>query len=1138
MTRFYSNLTNIFLALTAFLIGTATSNAFPTDIYAKSSQLSSGKWVKISVSETGVHFIPAATLRSWGFSDISKVKIHGYGGRQIPDQLTQANYKDDLPELSTIRNASGIYFYGVATETWAVSARQYAQTINPYSTNGYYFVSQSDEAPSAVETQSSTIVPEDYATTFTSLIYHEVDKYSLSSSGTMFFGEDFRSNRSQTFNLKLHDLVEDQNAWIRIAFVTNTTSASTVAYDLGNSVNGTISMNSADDNFGVRKLTSRTFKPAGENLDVKLTFQPSGMVTAAHLDALTVNYPRYLRLYNGRLEFSLSKTSAALSGSTAKTHVWDVTDSETPIEMGLTLNGDQATWVNPYYGTRRYYAWNEDASLPTPKLVSSVANQDIHATTMLPDMIIITVKDFAGEAERIANLHRNAPDNFNVLVVNQEEVFNEFSSGTRDPGAFRRMLKMFYDRGREAGRIPRYCLLLGRAFYDVRGVTTESKSYTDPMLPTWQSSESLAESSTYCSDDVMVMLEDNSGNSLLYDRLSMSIGRIPARTLSQAKAYVDKLYAYNENKQLSPWKQSIILEADNGNSGMFMAGDGKSALTTGLEGLYNGMMADEDASQFLFTKVYYDAFPIQNGYCAKADERFTRSLNEGSMLWIYNGHGALETLGGEGLHSKTKINSMYNKHWPVLFAMTCSFGQWDGLPTSGVETVSFNPDGGAIATLSATRKAPIPGNDDVVMALGRSLMRRDAEGSYLRLGDMIYNAKNTLITTKQPGGALTKLRMALLGDPAMRMLIPDATITLDEINGEEVTADNQTTIMARQRVKMSGSLRDVSGNVIDDFNGTLALTLFDAETTTTSAGLAVDETGGRAVNFDEAGSKLFTGRSKVEGGRFEIEFAMPAEIADNFRPATVGMYAYTVDGREAAGVNRDIFVYGFDDMAESDSLPPVIDYAYLNHPSFTNGGTTNEQPTFMAGVSDDIGINLSMAGIGHQMMLKVDDSQTFNDVSLYYTPASDGSASGTIAYPMSELEDGAHTLTFRVWDTSGNSTTHAINFFVEHGAAPTLLDIFTDVNPATTHANFYLSHNRPDAMATVTLDIYSISGRRIWTTTSSGRSDLFLSAPIQWDLRDMGGQRVIRGIYIYRATLTIDGYTLTSPARRIAVTGN
>ena len=141
-----------------------------------------------------------------------------------------------------------------------------------------------------------------------------------------------------------------------------------------------------------------------------------------------------------------------------------------------------------------------------------------------------------------------------------------------------------------------------------------------------------------------------------------------------------------------------------------------------------------------------------------------------------------------------------------------------------------------------------------------------------------------------------------------------------------------------------------------------------------------------------------------------------------------------------------------------------------------------------------------------------------------------------IHYPMSELSNGNHTLSFRVWDTSGNSTTHNIDFFVKEGAKPQVLDIYTDVNPAVTHANFYVAHDRPDALASVTLTVYDMMGRVVWTATDTDRSNLSATAPITWHLEDLGGNRVPRGIYLYRATVKIDGEELTSEAKRIAVT--
>ena len=1139
MTKRFNRLNHILLLLAAAMTAIAAS-AFPTETYTRQSQLATGRWTKVSVSQSGMHFIPLSTLRSWGFKSTTNVRIHGYGGQQLPDHLTLATYIDDLPEIPAYRTASGIYFYAEGTVKWTATSGHYTQSHNPFSTEGYYFLTEGTEPGSSIEQRESTASGGKEATTFEERVYHEVDKVTLSHSGTQLFGEDFRVKREQSFKFSLTDMVENTPIWSRVGFVTNTTSDSrlTISANGKELLTRTIGRSDIDVNYGVRGLYNISFNSESPEVNITLKYTPAGAVSAANLDAITLNYTRLLRLDKGLLDFNLNSTAARLEGTSSATHVWDVTDICKPFEMKTkSTAGSALSWVNPFTGLRKYAAWDETAKMPSPKLIGTVSNQNIHGITDTPDMIIITVKDFAGEAERVAALHRGSPDNFNVLVINQDDIFNEFSSGTKDAGAFRRMLKMFYDRGREAGHPLRYCLLLGHPTYDIRQLTDEMKSVTDPMMPSWQTSESLTISGSYTSDDFLVLLEDNSGNIPAYDNISLAIGRIPARTLAQAKTYIDKLYAYSENKYTSEWKNSIILEADNGNKGAFMAGPDERT-TTGLEGFYYTMMNDPHGSQYRFNKIYYDAFQIQNGACPRADELFNLAIKEGTMLWLFNGHGSQTFLAGEGLHTITKIDQMTNKQWPMLLAITCSFSWWDNNTASGAENLSFNPSGGTIATLSPTRKAFISDNDGITMALGATMMRRDENGRILPIGDMIVNAKNRLRTAAQSGSALAKLRLVLLGDPAMRLAVPDYLLTLDEAGDDEVTSESQTTLMARQRVTLRGAVRDTDGNVVESFNGPLTLTIYDAETTTTSTGIRIDGTDGRAINFDEMGSKLFSGRGSVKDGRFTIDVSMPSEVADNFRPASVSMYASATDGSEASGVSRDIYVYGYDATADPDSIAPSIDYAYLNHSSFSNGETVNEQPMLIAGVSDDIGINLSMAGIGHQMLIKLDDNRSFNDVALYYTPSADGSPSGTIAYPLSEISEGPHTLTLRVWDTSGNSSSRDISFFVRQGALPQVFDIYSDANPASTHANFYISHNRPEANATVKLDIYNMAGHRIWTSMVSGPSDMFLSTPIQWNLQDMGGRRVPRGIYIYRASIEIDGHELTTPARRIAVTGH
>lgn len=246
--------------------------------------------------------------------------------------------------------------------------------------------------------------------------------------------------------------------------------------------------------------------------------------------------------------------------------------------------------------------------------------------------------------------------------------------------------------------------------------------------------------------------------------------------------------------------------------------------------------------------------------------------------------------------------------------------------------------------------------------------------------------------------------------------------------------------MARQRLNVTGTITDPTGQPLTGFNGTVGATLYDAEYSTTSKGRTTANDGeGRQVTFEEQGSRLFAGRDSVVAGRFSLSIAMPDQVSDNFRPAAIALYAVAADGTEATGANRNFYVYGYDDTADLDLTPPVIEYAYLNHQSFADGDAVNPSPMFIARVTDDTGINLSAAGVGRRMSLTLDGKTSLPDVAQYFTPSADGTPGGTVAYPLSDLSDGHHDLTFRVYDTSGNSARATINFAVAKGLEPKFL---------------------------------------------------------------------------------------------------
>lgn len=1110
--------------------------AFSPDTYAGRSALADGRWVKVSVASTGMHFIPASDLRSWGFSDPTRVRVHGYGGRRLNDLLTEANYTDDLPLVQTVNTQRGVWFYAVGPVEWqANTSRRLTHRNNPYTSVGYYFITQSDEPLREFEATGLARTPEEEPSTFTAALLHETDLMNFGESGNMFFGESFVSRPSQNYSFTLTDRVASTPVNARIAVGTDGAASSTFELTANGAALGekaTVGKRPSETAHYWASIGTfdRRIDLDGTSINIGIRYSRPSAILRAHLDYIELNYTRRMVLAGGLLDFATSTSDIqTIAGISEGTRLWDVTDPLDIRDVNRLASGDRAAWSAQTASERRYSAWDESASMPRPAYVGAVDNQNLHdSSAEIPDMVIFTLPRWGAEAERLAQLHRLSADSLKVMVVGQQEVFNEFASGAPDYGAFRRMLKMMWDRGAdggEGGKL-RYVLFFGPTSFDNRMVTDAMRSLKVDFMPSWQTEASIQDGPSYTSDDIVAMLADGSSPSAR-SRMDIAVGRIPCRSTAQAKGYVDKLASYMGSARPGLWRNMVTTLADNGNAADHMKQ---------TERMLNNMASTTLGARKTINKVYVDSYDIVNGTAVGARNRLYRQLNDGTLLWTYIGHGALESLTAENIVRTNDIdNEMYFRNLPMLYAATCNFSQHDGQQQSGAERMLFNTSGGAIATFSSCRTAYISENGLLSEQFGKYIFGKDSDGRLLTVGEAIRRAKNELSRSSD-----NHMHYVLFGSPAMRLAAPECEVRLETINGEEPGPEKDITIKARQRVRLTGIVADAAGQKMTDFNGSLYISLYDAAKSVTSKGHDVDkDIEPVQYTYDDQSSLLFQGRDTVADGAFDLTIAMPSEIADNFRPALISFYAAenSARRREAAGTNSDFFVFGTDTEAAPDTIAPVIEYAYLNHESFRPGDIVNEQPMLLASVTDDTGINLSTAGIGHQMTLQLDGKTFYNDVALYYSPFADGTPGGTIAYPLPTLSEGNHELTLRVYDTSGNPASRSLSFYVVQGAKPVIFDIYTDANPATSHANFYLQHNRPDAVITVTFEVYDMMGRRVWSSTATDRSDMFLSAPIQWNLCSQGGSRVTRGIYIYRAIVRTDDGEVTSKAKRVAVSG-
>lgn len=1076
-----------------------------------------------------MHFIPAATLRSWGISDPSRMSMHGYGGGRIPDELSAVTYVDDLPPVCVHATEKGVYFYAVGPVGWEMAGGALQRVRNPFSDRGYYFITSTAGTPTRPAHRGAPGCGENPATDFLCPLLHEQDLAPIGDMGHDFYGEDFRTQPTCTFSFGLAGRREGTAVRLRTALAVNSTSASSVEISADGSPLGPARTVRATPQYhsGSGMVASYVLAPdaVGERIAITYRFRPTGQVKDARLDYIELNYTRAIALGDGgELQFSARQADVRLDGAGADTHVWDVTDPADVAEVSAAFDGGSLEWTMPSDSMRRYAAWNEDAKLPCPERVGVVANQNLHQLPdVSPDMVIITVPQWVGEASRLARIRRGGSAPVESVVVSADEIYNEFSSGVPDVNALRRYLKMVYDRGLAAGHPLRYALLLGRPTFDNRGIATDRRDMA-VTLPTWQTDEALAEERSYTSDDIFAMLDDGSGADFRNDRLAIAVGRIPARTTAELRSYIDKLESYTGTIPDGEWCNRVIVVADDGDSG---------AHAVQSENFCGRVV--ENGLTMLFDKVYIDAYDVTGGVSEEGRRRMYRYLDEGGVWWHYTGHGTQYQLTAEKLITPSDIGTLSPRHLPVLCAVTCSFLRWDGKEPSGGERLALSADGGVIAAISATRRTFIEENAVFNDAIGRFAFTPDASGALPAVGDILQRAKNHLTSTSP--SAEGRFRYVLLGDPSMPMAVPALRIAVESVDGEEISSDSQPVLAARQKAVVGCVVTDASGNPVDDFEGYVHVTLYDADRSTTTNGRPVAGSEGRQVTFDEHGDRLCVERDTVIGGRFTVEIDMPSEISDNFRPATLNMAAVSPSSH-ASAVFRNLYINGTDNSTPGDTLAPVVESIWLNREDFRNGATVNPTPMLVARVSDNTAISLATSGIGNVMTIRIDGSRTLGDVSSYYTPeASATGCAGTIAYPLPQMPEGAHTLELKVCDTSGNATYASVNFYVSENAAPEIIRIYTDANPASTQARFYITHDRPDTPLNLDMEIYDMRGRRVWTARHTWRSGVAATPALTWNLCDTGGHRVERGIYIYRAVITDAQNRASRPvAGRLAVT--
>lgn len=966
---------------------------------------------------------------------------------------------------------------------------------------------------------------------------------SINLSGRRLFEK--LSQSTQTFNdfgnPETLGIVEGE-IYVDCKFVPLTTTSKaqgeiTLSFAGNKLYNGNTSLQSGTYTKGKdMELAQKYEYKAGDHLSVKLEYKKSQQPsTDGYVDYIRLNVKRQLKTYNEPYTFFRSFKSRnhisrfVIEGANSACMVMDITDPANCKIIETELTGSTMSFTIPESNSLREFVLirTDRTDFPVPVSKGAVECRNLHGWSN-KDMIIISPSTLRKEAERLKEAHETQ-DGLRVEVVTPEEIYNEFSSGTPDATAYRRFMKMLYDKAASKEDRPKYLLLFGDGAYDNRFVTESwskmSEKERENFLLTFQSENSLDEKS-YVTDDYFGFLDDASnGKSVESCPVDIGIGRFPIRSVSDARKMVNKVIRYMNNEELGIWKNETCFVADDGSN----ADKVKKQANDHMK-YANGaaQTVEEKAPDVLASRLFFDNYAkdysSSNSYSVVTDE-MNKKLREGLMLINYTGHGNTTSWSDENVLTLPMIDKFSYPKLPLWITATCDFCRFDALATSAGESIFLNEKSGGIALYTTVRVAYGSENDRINNSFLEKLFD---QSMYPALGDVVRSVKadNKSLRSKN-------LNFTFIGDPALKLALPSHKIRINTINGKDAV-QNSTNFRAYDEVTVEGEILAPDNSIIDNFNGKLEVKVMDSKIEITTRNNFRNDT---AFKYMDYKNLVYKGSTQVQNGKFSFSFYVPGNISYSGKAGKMILYASDSEQKiEAKGNFTNYKVQGTSDDPLDDHEGPEIVKLYLNDSTFVSGDKVNTTPFFYARLWDQTGVDITEGGVGHDVMLMIDNKPfTSYNLNSYYDNIFGRKGEGEVRFGIPQLSAGIHEAVFKVWDVMGNPTTYTFRFEVDESLKPFITNIVATPTPAKGNVEFHLTHNRPESQMKVGIMVYDIAGRLHWKHEETGSSELFKDYVIDWDLRNNSGSHVRPGVYIYRAAISTNNSKEATEAKKMII---
>ena len=1122
-----------------------------------SSVLSAGDWYKFYVDKSGVFKLSKSFLNSLGANlnnvDPRTIKIYGNGGAMLPFSNSEY-YPFDLMEnaIKFVGEEDGVFdnedyilFYAEGPKGNKDDI-EINTNINPYIDKSYYFLNIGSGLGKRIETFFQPIGEPDMSIeTFHDYKFHEVDEFNLVKVGRRWLGDRFDVETIKNFEFEFPNLVTSQAVNFKVYAAAASESSTSMQVNVNGSAVENLTFTAIDHGLATEDRLNRSINVSSSTINVSLEYNNNGNPSAlGYIDYISVEAVRDLKYADEQLVFennSVLQTSGIgqynISNASSVIEVWDITDKYNVTNI---LNADSANILSfkSSLGSLKTFVAIDSSSFFEPlKDNSSVSNQDIKGTIFQNDQskfqdvdyLIVTPQIFLSQAERLADINRNQYG-LNVKVIELDKIYNEFSSGNQDVGAIKNMVRYVYDNASAPEKRIKYLCLFGDASYDYKDRISGNTNF----VPSWHAYSSFNLTNSFVSDDFFGMMGADEGADIDgSDKLDIAVGRILADSPQRAIELVDKTERYYSEASYGRWRNNFVVVSDDIDRGSSW----EKVLQQTTDDIAD--LVTQEKPFMNVTKIHSDAFQQESSAGGDRYPQVTLALAEamevGALVINYFGHGGEDFLAKERIFDKTDIDNLGNVCKLNCFVtVTCEFTKFDNpLRETAGEFTYWNKNGGAISLITTTRQVFVTTGIAFNKTLDQYLFGYGTN-DYPSIAEALRLTK----TDPDISSASQRRLVFFIGDPAMKLAFPKPNINLTKIN-EVPIAQAIDTLKALSKVKLSGEVTDASGVLMTDYSGILSTTIYDKDIDRkTLANDRVSENGQLIImDFKTLGEIIFRGQATITNGQFDFEFIVPRDISIPVGNGKVSFYSKTENSlQDNSGANLDIKIGGLNEDAPEDNIGPTIKL-FMNDESFVSGGVTNEEPSLIAHLEDENGINTA-SGIGHDIIAIIDNDETNPFVlNNYYETDVDVYTTGKVNYPFRDLEPGLHTLTLKAWDVYNNSSTSEIQFVVYDKDEKLKIDnVLNYPNPFINYTEFWFNHNSSDPLD-VSVQIFTVSGKLVRTLNGNTDSEdccnqgsSSLSRSIVWDGRDDFGDKIGKGVYVYK--LTVKSNTLNKKVEK------